>query len=71
MLITIGSVTNVSITALFTGGLLPAAVAAVALVVQLLSKVAEQERLIAELRQENARLKGLVKGHRTFPQSGR
>ena len=33
VLITIGSVTNVSITALFTGGLLPAAVAAVALVV--------------------------------------
>jgi TRAP-type C4-dicarboxylate transport system permease large subunit len=32
VLITIGSVTNVSITALFTGGLLPAAVAAVALV---------------------------------------
>ena len=31
VLITIGSVTNVSITALFTGGLLPAAVAAVAL----------------------------------------
>jgi hypothetical protein len=30
-----------------------------ALVVQLLSKAAEQERLIAELRQENARLKGL------------
>jgi tripartite ATP-independent transporter DctM subunit len=33
VLITIGSVTNVSITALFTGGLLPAAVAALALVV--------------------------------------
>jgi tripartite ATP-independent transporter DctM subunit len=33
VLITIGSVTNVSITALFTGGLLPAAVAAIALVV--------------------------------------
>jgi tripartite ATP-independent transporter DctM subunit len=33
VLITIGSVANVSITALFTGGLLPAAVAAVALVV--------------------------------------
>jgi tripartite ATP-independent transporter DctM subunit len=33
VLITIGSVTNVSITALFTGGLLPAAVAAVALLV--------------------------------------
>jgi len=33
VLITIGSVTNVSISALFTGGLLPAAVAAVALVV--------------------------------------
>jgi len=32
VLITIGSVTNVSITALFTGGLLPAAVAAIALV---------------------------------------
>jgi len=32
VLITIGSVTNVSITALFTGGLLPAAVAALALV---------------------------------------
>jgi TRAP-type C4-dicarboxylate transport system permease large subunit len=31
VLITIGSVANVSITALFTGGLLPAAVAAVAL----------------------------------------
>jgi hypothetical protein len=30
-----------------------------ALVVQLLSKVAEQERLIAELREENARLKGV------------
>ena len=30
-----------------------------ALVVQLLSKAAEQERLIAELREENARLKGL------------
>ena len=30
-----------------------------ALAVQLLSKVAEQERLIAELREENARLKGL------------
>ena len=33
VLITIGSVANVSITALFTGGLLPAAVAAIALVV--------------------------------------
>jgi tripartite ATP-independent transporter DctM subunit len=33
VLITIGSVTNVSISALFTGGLLPAAVAALALVV--------------------------------------
>jgi tripartite ATP-independent transporter DctM subunit len=33
VLITIGSVTNVSISALFTGGLLPAAVAAIALVV--------------------------------------
>ncbi len=33
MLITIGSVTNVSISALFTGGLLPALVAALALVV--------------------------------------
>jgi tripartite ATP-independent transporter DctM subunit len=33
VLITIGSVTNISIAALFTGGLLPAAVAAVALVV--------------------------------------
>ena len=33
VLITIGSVANVSITALFTGGLLPAAVAAVALLV--------------------------------------
>jgi tripartite ATP-independent transporter DctM subunit len=33
VLITIGSVTNVSISALFTGGLLPAAVAAVALLV--------------------------------------
>ena len=33
VLITIGSVTNVSISALFTGGLMPAAVAAVALVV--------------------------------------
>ena len=33
VLITVGSVTNVSITALFTGGLLPAAVAALALVV--------------------------------------
>src|SRR6202035_2287956 len=33
VLITIGSVTNVSITALFTGGLLPAAVAAIAQVV--------------------------------------
>jgi len=32
VLITIGSVTNVSITALFTGGLLPAAVAAISLV---------------------------------------
>jgi TRAP-type C4-dicarboxylate transport system permease large subunit len=31
VLITIGSAANVSITALFTGGLLPAAVAAVAL----------------------------------------
>jgi hypothetical protein len=30
-----------------------------ALVVQLLNRMAEQERLIAELRQENARLKGL------------
>ena len=30
-----------------------------ALAVQLLSKVAEQERLIAEFREENARLKGL------------
>jgi hypothetical protein len=29
-----------------------------ALVVQLLSRAAEQERLIAELREENARLKG-------------
>jgi hypothetical protein len=34
-------------------------VALKALVVQLLSKVAEQDRLITELRQENARLKGL------------
>src|SRR5271165_3614393 len=33
VLITIGSVTNISITALFTGGLLPALVAAIALVV--------------------------------------
>ena len=33
VLITIGSVTNISIAALFTGGLLPAAVAAMALVV--------------------------------------
>src|SRR5271166_2390001 len=33
VLITIGSVTNISIAALFTGGLLPAAVAALALVV--------------------------------------
>ena len=30
-----------------------------ALVVQLMSKVADQERLIAELQEENARLKGL------------
>jgi hypothetical protein len=30
-----------------------------ALVVQLLSKLADQERLLAELREENARLKGL------------
>jgi hypothetical protein len=30
-----------------------------ALVVQLLSKVTDQERVIAELREENARLKGL------------
>ena len=30
-----------------------------ALVVQLLNRAAEQDRLIAELRQENARLKGL------------
>lgn len=38
-----------------------------ALVVQLLSKVAEQERLIAELREENARLKGVSRRPRIKP----
>ena len=39
------------------------------LVVQLLSKVADQERVIAELRQENARLNGL-NGRRPIKPSG-
>ena len=38
-----------------------------ALVVQLLSKVADQVRLIAELREENGRLKGLNGRPRTKP----
>ena len=46
-----------------------------ALVVHLLSKVAEQDRLIADLRQENARLKGLngrprIKPSGMEPQNG-